>query len=71
MLIKLSLGVTDRAVDVQAVLRHVYAEDQRKPHRRWGELIQSHPFIVTRIRALADFDAELLALDVEKWLTVD
>jgi Zn-dependent protease with chaperone function len=68
-LVKVSLGVTDRFIDVQAILRKVYENERRETHGRWGKFTQIRPFLLTRIQALVEFDAELLALDVEKWLT--
>jgi hypothetical protein len=38
---------------------------------RLDGLLRTHPQLVARVRALVDFDAELLALDVEKWLAAD
>jgi Zn-dependent protease with chaperone function len=57
--VKLSMGNVEQPVDVQAVLREVYA----------GSLVPRS--LSDRLRALVDFDAELVALDVQRWLSVD
>lgn len=66
---KLALGLVGERVDVQAVLRHVYDQRGRRVRGHLGELMATHPLVVRRIQALVDFDAELVALDVERWLT--
>jgi Zn-dependent protease with chaperone function len=38
---------------------------------RLDGLVRTYPHLVARVRALVDFDVELLALDVEKWLAAD
>ena len=61
-------GEADREIDVQAVLRDIYAPQGEPPE--YADRAGPGSPLVKRIRALIDFDAELLALDVEKWLTV-
>jgi Zn-dependent protease with chaperone function len=70
-LIKVVYGVTDRVVDVRTVLRRLYDGEHPEDGRRIGGLAPARSLLMARIRAVVDFDAELVALDVERWLTVD
>jgi Zn-dependent protease with chaperone function/uncharacterized membrane protein YkvA (DUF1232 family) len=70
-LIKLASGGDD-SVDRDAILDRVYAEERPTlAGRLGGSMHVRHPYLVTRLRALVDFDAELFAEDVEEWLTTD
>jgi len=71
MLLRLTPGMAREVIDVRAVLSQVTSREKSGLRRRWGELLQSHPHLVTRIRALVDFDAEVFAQDVEEWLGTD
>jgi Zn-dependent protease with chaperone function len=70
-LIWLATGGTDQVIDVESVLSRLYADEQRRGYVHADELFQTHPRLITRLRALLDFDAELFVLDVEKWLAAD
>jgi uncharacterized membrane protein YkvA (DUF1232 family) len=68
--VKLMSGDMDREVDAQAVLHSVYARTQERSREdgipkwlRWSPK--------DRLQALVDFDAELFALRVEEWLSVE
>jgi uncharacterized membrane protein YkvA (DUF1232 family) len=68
--VKLSSGDLAREVNCQAVLRSVYARTEaRSPESNWLGLFRRSP--MARLEALVDFDAELFALKVEKWLTTE
>jgi Zn-dependent protease with chaperone function len=70
MVIKLSSGDLGREADPQAVLRSVYARTKaRSAEGNWLGLFRRSP--MARLEALVDFDAELFALKVEKWLTIE
>jgi Zn-dependent protease with chaperone function len=74
-LIKLASGGDER-VDRRAILDRVYAEERSPASGRPGGSMHARPgharpYLVTRLRALVDFDAELFAMDVEKWLAAD
>jgi Zn-dependent protease with chaperone function/uncharacterized membrane protein YkvA (DUF1232 family) len=69
-LIKLAAGPNVTAVDVDAILDRVYAQERTDWLERLGEP-GAYPQLVERLRALVDFDAELFALDVEEWLAAD
>ena len=71
MMIKLSLGTTDQQIDVKAALRYACAGEPQAPVRSLEEPLRNHQSLVVRLRALASFDAELFASDVEAWLTTD
>lgn len=70
-LIKVVYDATDKVIDVRAVLRRLYDGQQLGSGGHLGKLVPARGFVVARIRAVLDFDAELVALDVERWLTVD
>ena len=69
-LIKLASGGDER-VDGRAILERVYGEDRPALSGRLGASMGTHPYLVTRLWALVDFDAELFAMDVENWLAAD
>jgi Zn-dependent protease with chaperone function len=68
--VKLSSGDLDRDVDVQAVLRDVYAHAEDRSPRKPG-LGATRQSFLARLEALVSFDAELLAHKVEEWLAVE
>jgi Zn-dependent protease with chaperone function len=70
-LLRLSSEITDEPINVESVLGHAYHGRGRGLYDHWIELLQSRPRLARRIKALGDFDAELLALDVEDWLTTE
>jgi Zn-dependent protease with chaperone function len=66
----------DERVDRRALLDRVYAEERSTLSGHLGGAlharpVHAYPALVTRLRALVDFDAELFALDVEKWLAAE
>jgi Zn-dependent protease with chaperone function len=67
-LIELASGGDER-VERRAILDRVYVEERSTLSGRLGGSMRTHPSLVARLRALVDFDAELFAQDVEKWLT--
>jgi Zn-dependent protease with chaperone function/uncharacterized membrane protein YkvA (DUF1232 family) len=70
-LIKLAAGPDGESVDMDGIMDQVYAKERADLLERLGGLVGTHPQLVTRLRALVDFDAELFALDVEDWLAAD
>jgi len=64
-------GATGQAMDVKDVLRQVYDWEPGEPRGHRGPFIQAYPSIASRIRALVDFDAQLLTWNIEMWLTQD
>jgi Zn-dependent protease with chaperone function len=70
-LIKLAAGPDGESVDMDGIMDQVYAKERADLLERLEGLVGTHPQLVTRLRALVDFDAELFALDVEDWLAAD
>jgi Zn-dependent protease with chaperone function len=68
-LIRLAAGPDGESIDMDGILAQVYARERADLFDRLSGLVGTHPQLVTRIRALVDFDAEMFALDVENWLT--
>ena len=70
-LIKTETGAEDDSAELDAVLDRVYDRDRPDLSTRVGETLGAYPSLVSRVRALVDFDAELFARDVEDWLAED
>lgn len=71
MLVRLAWGLTREPIDVPAILRYAYSHSSPQAGADSAEFMQTHPSLARRILALVDFDSELLASDVEKWLTAE
>ena len=63
-IIRLSVGQGAWEADVAQILRQAYAQEQDG----W---LKGHLVLVKRLRALAEFDAELFTWDLEAWLIRD
>jgi hypothetical protein len=70
-LIKAAVGANADDLDVDTVLEQVYTRERADLSERLGRLLGAYPQLLSRVRSLVDFDAELFALDVEEWLAAD